>query len=106
MSMNSPGYPWIDSGNEREGWLVVVTIAGPSYPRLQRIEGIDYWRVAPAWVIIRFTRNGNSGYTPYVPVTVSPMVAPKPRARNNTQIELLPYAEPGCEIAVQEINFL
>ena len=105
--LNAPfwgGFPWEPLRTAREFFVLTVVALPPGWGRVLSDEGSDIFVPPPGRAQLCFERRGVTVYTPWLPVTVSPMVLPLPRVANAVDTELRVHREPGVVINVGTIR--
>lgn len=98
------GYPWESLRNSQEFFVVTLDVVPAGWGQVISSVGQNIYVPPPARAQFMFSRNGNSVYSPWMAVSLSPIVFPKPRVSNNVVSDLLVHAEPGVSFTVSTIN--
>lgn len=100
------GYPWIGSDNSSEAYRIDTVSFPPGFGRLIVPEGSEVWSEPSGFFQYQFDRGGDVVYTPWSPITTSPLVIPEPESRNNVTVTLNIRALPGFTITQTLINII
>ena len=105
MSLNGwGGYPWDILGNTSEYAVITVTSVPGNVGTIPRGQGSDTYVPAPAHVAFQLQRGNAIVQTPWMPVTVSPMVLPVPSIDPSIIVTILESTLPGATINVVIAN--
>lgn len=97
------GYPfsWFNEG--REIYLLTASAPDNGQSVILNTQGSDIVNPPYARIALRFELDGNSCQTPWIPMTVSPMILPTPNAVRR-DFELLVEERLGITVTVQEFD--